>query len=278
MKLKEILLVMFKLSLVMVILGGCHSKLQTRVLSEDFPPEPEVVDLQESLPIEVSESAVEEPEISGREEAELSRANSDDIPVEPSPQPAQPAVLETAPQSIFATPQENPDLSTEPFEVDSGDIPAEPMDPMRSLEVQEDPMPLQQPLEVAKLSPQEPEIFPTEAAEELLKNLEDVYFDYDRFGVREEAFPRLAANAEVLSSQFAGRTVVLEGHCDARGTESYNMILGKRRARAVKDFLVDLGIPRENLDIVSLGKEKPVCTEQTHECWAENRRVHFAVR
>jgi peptidoglycan-associated lipoprotein len=71
---------------------------------------------------------------------------------------------------------------------------------------------------------------------------------------------------------------VIEGHCDERGTESYNMVLGERRANAVKEFLVDLGVPGDKLEVMSYGKEKPFCSDQNEQCWQENRRGHFVLR
>ena len=107
--------------------------------------------------------------------------------------------------------------------------------------------------------------------------LADVYFDYDRFSLREDATKKLDANAQLLVGKLSNRKVVIEGHCDERGTQSYNMILGERRAQAVKKFLVDLGVPEKNLEVISLGKEKPFCTEHSMNCWQENRRGHFVL-
>ena len=118
----------------------------------------------------------------------------------------------------------------------------------------------------------------TEGKDQLLKILEDVYFDYDRFSIRDDAVRKLEANARALVAQLSDRHVVIEGHCDERGTQSYNMILGERRAKNVKEFLVDLGVPGDNLEVLSLGKEKPICTDHTQVCWQENRRGHFVVK
>ena len=133
-------------------------------------------------------------------------------------------------------------------------------------------------IEVAKVMPRASEVPLAEGKEQLLKILEDVYFDYDRFSIREDAVQKLEANAQVLVAQLSDRQVVIEGHCDERGTQSYNMILGERRANNVKEFLVDLGVPEDNLEVLSLGKEKPICTDHTQACWQENRRGHFLVK
>ena len=108
--------------------------------------------------------------------------------------------------------------------------------------------------------------------------LSDIYFDYDRFSIREDAALLLKSNAQLLSATLAEKAIVIEGHCDARGTQSYNMILGEARANAIKAFLEDLGISGEKLQVVSYGKDKPFCMEQTEECWQENRRGHFVIK
>ena len=128
----------------------------------------------------------------------------------------------------------------------------------------------EKPLEVAKVQPQSPPV--------PVKNLADVYFEYDRFSLRDKDKNILNENAQIIINNMSGRKVVIEGHCDERGTESYNMILGKRRAEAVKEFLVDLGVPEENLEVVSYGKERPFCTDHSLQCWQENRRGHFVLR
>ena len=72
-------------------------------------------------------------------------------------------------------------------------------------------------------------------------------------------------------------TVTIEGHCDARGTNEYNLALGDRRAESAKSFLVDLGIPASRLTTISYGEERPVCNQQNDECWTKNRRDNFVV-
>jgi peptidoglycan-associated lipoprotein len=79
---------------------------------------------------------------------------------------------------------------------------------------------------------------------------------------------------EILSD-FPTHTVILEGHCDERGSAEYNLGLGDRRGSATKAFLGELGIPLDRLLVVSYGKERPQCTESSEQCWQNNRRVHF---
>lgn len=108
-------------------------------------------------------------------------------------------------------------------------------------------------------------------------SLEDVFFDYDRFAIRADAKPILEANAAALKSD-GGKKILIEGHCDERGTVEYNLVLGEKRARAVKHYLEDLGIDSSRIQITSFGKEKPFCTEHKSDCWQKNRRAHFVLQ
>ena len=134
-----------------------------------------------------------------------------------------------------------------------------------------------EPVQIAKVVPAAPELMESKT-EDILKALGDVYFDYDRFTIRNDAISVLQENAQVLVAGLSDKHIVIEGHCDERGTESYNMVLGKRRANAVKEFLVDLGVPGEQLQVMSYGKERPFCMDQNEQCWQENRRGHFVLK
>jgi peptidoglycan-associated lipoprotein len=79
-----------------------------------------------------------------------------------------------------------------------------------------------------------------------------------------------------LFSEFASASVLVEGHCDERGSAEYNLGLGDRRATAAKEFLVQLGISADKLRTISYGKERPQCTESSEDCWQRNRRAHFS--
>ena len=105
--------------------------------------------------------------------------------------------------------------------------------------------------------------------------LADVFFDFDQYAIRPDAVPILEKNAGLLKSAYENSSVLIEGHCDERGTVEYNLELGKRRAQSVKDYLVDLGIEESRIRIVSYGKEKPFCAESKPTCWQQNRRGHF---
>ncbi len=108
--------------------------------------------------------------------------------------------------------------------------------------------------------------------------LSHVFFDYDRYAIRDDAVGVLQKNAGMLRNKYRDAGVLIEGHCDERGTVDYNLELGKRRAQAVKDYLVDLGVPEVRISIVSYGKEKPFCMASEPSCWAENRRAHFQLQ
>lgn len=109
---------------------------------------------------------------------------------------------------------------------------------------------------------------------ELQSKIQDVHFDFDKYDVREDGKPILKEVANLLSKNRRIK-VIIEGHCDDRGTIEYNLGLGDKRAHSVREHLGSLGIPSSKIDIVSYGKEKPICTEQTEDCWAKNRRAHF---
>ncbi|GJL68033.1 MAG: hypothetical protein NPIRA06_06680 [Nitrospirales bacterium] len=289
------------------IMVGCSSKLQTTVISVTEPSaKSQVVKLD---PVTSQAEAVVQPP----EPAEtIIGIPAMDIPVE---EPARPVIRPSAPPDIFATPRttvvepavpaalEAPlvaesvippsPIATTPNQISpqessqEGGVPPilfEPEPPARPT-IRGDAVPPEQ--LIARVEPQGdkpvqqvaelPEII-EEKAEDLLKSLGDIYFDYDRFSIRKDAISVLLENAQTLASGLSNNKIVIEGHCDQRGTESYNMVLGERRANAVREYLVDLGVPSENLQVVSYGKEKPFCTDQNEACWQENRRGHFVVQ
>lgn len=108
--------------------------------------------------------------------------------------------------------------------------------------------------------------------------LEHVFFGFDQYSIRQDAISVLERNAEMLNGLYKGDDVLIEGHCDERGTTDYNVELGKRRAQAVKDYLVDLGVTPSRIRIVSYGKERPFCRESKPACWQKNRRAHFVLQ
>jgi peptidoglycan-associated lipoprotein len=106
--------------------------------------------------------------------------------------------------------------------------------------------------------------------------LGDVYFDFDQADLREADRAALVKNGETLK-KFDFLIVTIEGHADERGTIEYNLALSDRRARASYDYLISVGIPASRIKAVAYGKEIPVCTDSTEDCWQRNRRAHFAV-
>lgn len=106
--------------------------------------------------------------------------------------------------------------------------------------------------------------------------LRDVHFGYDDFALDGPAQDALAANASWLRDNAVAR-VELEGHCDDRGTLEYNLALGARRAKSVKDYLLTSGIAADRIATISYGEELPLCHDATETCWARNRRVHFVI-
>src|SRR5262249_51882878 len=106
--------------------------------------------------------------------------------------------------------------------------------------------------------------------------LQEVYFGFDTFDLSNDARATLKRNADWLKTNQSVR-VEIEGHCDDRGTNEYNLALGAKRAQAAKDYLVSLGIPADRLSTISYGEELPVCREQTEDCWQKNRRDRFVV-
>lgn len=106
--------------------------------------------------------------------------------------------------------------------------------------------------------------------------LRDVFFDFDRFDVREDQRSMLAQDAELLRKKATTR-VTVEGHCDERGTAQYNLALGEKRGHTVKDYLTSLGIDSSRITVISLGKERPFATGHEEDSWSKNRRAHFVV-
>lgn len=113
------------------------------------------------------------------------------------------------------------------------------------------------------------------AAMQMFMN-EDVYFDFDSSVLSDMAKDVLSRKAEYLRAN-PEASVIIEGHCDERGTSAYNIALGDRRAESAKAFLVDLGIDAAQLATISYGEERPVDTGHNEEAWAKNRRAHFVI-
>jgi len=107
--------------------------------------------------------------------------------------------------------------------------------------------------------------------------LSDIHFEYNDYSIRAQDGEILKTNANWLTKNNGAR-VQIEGHCDNRGSEEYNIALGAKRAQAAKDYLETLGIGADRMSTISYGKELPICNEDTDECWGQNRRDHFVVQ
>ena len=117
----------------------------------------------------------------------------------------------------------------------------------------------------------------TETLEEAFaKSVRDVYFDYDKSDVRDDQKSTLADAASFLKANSSVKFSI-EGHCDERGSEEYNLGLGDRRATAVKNYLISLGIDAGRINPISYGKERPQCREASEDCSQKNRRGHFVM-
>jgi peptidoglycan-associated lipoprotein len=133
-------------------------------------------------------------------------------------------------------------------------------------------------IEVMEGSAEEPLTAPRlDAVAEAKEVLQDIFFDYNRYAIRDDARETLYENAQYLKVNKKVR-ITIEGHCDERGTIEYNVALGERRAMAVKRFLEDMGVESHRIAILSYGKEKLFCIEHTEDCWQENRRAHTVVK
>ena len=110
-----------------------------------------------------------------------------------------------------------------------------------------------------------------EAAPKAVAGLQPIYYDFDQSFIRDDAKPVMKANAEYLQANPKAK-IRIEGNCDERGTIEYNQALGQRRAQAAKKYLTDLGVSAKRISLISYGKEKPICTESTEDCWQRNRR------
>jgi len=124
----------------------------------------------------------------------------------------------------------------------------------------------------------EDEIFSRESLDALnaAHPLSDAFFDYDQKTLREDARAALSRNAQWLN-RWTSTRVTVQGQCDERGSAEYNLALGDERAKAVRDYLTSLGVPDARIAVVSLGKESPVCSDDTESCWSQNRRGHFVI-
>jgi peptidoglycan-associated lipoprotein len=140
------------------------------------------------------------------------------------------------------------------------------------------PPPPPRPAPAPDRPPTEDEIFARKSLADVNseKPLGDAFFALDSAQIGNEATPALQKDADWMK-RWNSTKVMVEGHADSRGTAEYNLALGERRASAVRDYLVNLGVPADRIQVVSKGKEAPVCTEENESCWSQNRRGHFVI-
>ena len=126
--------------------------------------------------------------------------------------------------------------------------------------------------------PSEEELFAKKTLEQLNaeKPLADVFFGYDQTNLTDEARASLTKNMDWLK-RWTSTKILVEGHADARGTNEYNLALAERRAAAVREYLVSLGLAADRVAVVSKGEEQPFCSEESESCWQQNRRGHFII-
>ena len=119
---------------------------------------------------------------------------------------------------------------------------------------------------------------PDTGTEEIkLYELSDIHFDFDKYDLRSGDREVLTGHGKWLTDN-SGVKVLIEGHCDERGTVEYNLALGEKRARTARDFLVNYGVSADRVDIISYGKERPLDPRHSEDAWATNRRCHFVKR
>ena len=134
------------------------------------------------------------------------------------------------------------------------------------------------PMQTPVVPPKPPDIT---IDERLKREVADIYYDYDKNDIREDARAQLTRNADALKkimADFPNAVISVEGHCDERGSAEYNLGLGDRRATSAKEFLVQLGVAGDKLKSISYGKERPACTDANEACWQKNRRAHFSAQ
>jgi len=131
-------------------------------------------------------------------------------------------------------------------------------------------------------TPNTPSRMPDEATrariQDLLDRIQDAYFDYNKHTIRPDAEAALKQDGQTLADiirQYPDFKLTVEGYCDERGSEEYNLALGDARAKQTKEYLAGLGLPGNQLRTISYGKERPVCSDHDEACWQRNRRAHI---
>jgi len=170
---------------------------------------------------------------------------------------------------LTGCPKKAPDVPPEPPEVETTPTPP----PAEEVE----PAPTPEPEDQVEVDPLESEDLRIVNEEAIRQGWEaNVYFDFDKSTLRPEAREALTANARWLR-RHPEFIVTIEGHCDERGTNEYNLALGERRANAAKDYMASLNVDAGRFRTISYGEERPVCTQSDERCWQRNRRAHMVI-
>ena len=244
------------LSLAMLVSMGCGTRQHTAITSEAIPPEKKQVaaldEPQEVTPLIVAEESPSATDLQsmGRGSDPLLEASEK---LEESQDPS------SLQQDMLDEIKEIPDVS-----------------PMSRTDSPEDST-TSDPSQIASVAPVPLLAQPTDLTN-LPRTLADIFFDFDQHNIRGDAITVLETNAKVLIARYPDRQVLIQGHCDERGTEEYNFVLGERRAQSIKSYLMDLGVPEKNLEVISYGKAKPACIDHRPDCWQQNRRGHLVIQ
>ncbi len=251
--------------LLSVSVGCAGKKLSTSASDQTMiPGEKPQTEAQSASPPSAEASA---PTITPQTEAATARAEAVPEASVPQPEPSQAEAPAEGPKMEEAKTESIP-----PSAAPSGPPPVEqtPSAPLPPSVTESAP-----PIAESAPPAAPPSSAPT--SPEAVMTLADVFFDFDRFAIRQDAQATLEANARWLKT-VNGRKVLVEGHCDERGTVEYNLVLGEKRAQSVKQYLQELGVPASQIQITSFGKERPFCTEHSDACWQQNRRAHFVLQ
>jgi peptidoglycan-associated lipoprotein len=154
--------------------------------------------------------------------------------------------------------------------------PAAPPAPAAPVAPPAPPAPAPQP-PIAAAPPAPAPARPAPAEYQSISELSDIFFDFDKSVIRPDAARTLDSNIDWLKSN-SNALILIEGHCDERGTNAYNLALGERRAKATEEYLVARGVAADRIVLISYGEERPLCSERNEACWGRNRRAHFLTK
>ena len=152
-----------------------------------------------------------------------------------------------------------------------------PVDEQPAEPTQVEVMPEQQPAAVTEQTVTDAAAAARSAERAAAKGLETIHFDFDQYVLTATAKSTLVSNAGLLRAAPAIK-ILVEGHCDERGSDEYNLALGEKRALATKDYLISLGVAADRMSVISYGEEMPIDSARTKEAWAKNRRANFKVK